>query len=128
MKKLVVYFANRPLLVLVTYIMSLLVAAYLFSLYEGKTFGEGLWWGVVTALTIGYGDYSPATREMRLIAAFFQHLWILGLLPIVIANFVSTIIEDRNRFTHDEQEWTLNAMEQIAKKIGVELSKSPRDY
>ena len=33
-----------------------------------RTFGDALWWSVVTATTVGYRDLSPVTTEGRLIA------------------------------------------------------------
>ena len=128
MKKGIVYFANRPMLVGAVYLASLVIAALLFSHFEGKTFGEGLWWSVVTALTIGYGDLYPVTTEMRVITVLFQHFWIFLILPIVIASVLGAIIEDRNKFTHEEQEWTQGALEKIAAALNITLPKQADDF
>lgn len=126
--KSIVYFANRPLLVGAVYVLSLMVGAALFSQFEGKTFGEGLWWSVVTALTVGYGDYSPVTLEMRIIACILQHFWIFFILPIVIATVLGAIMEDWSKFTHEEQEWTQGAIEKIAAALKVKLPEQPADF
>lgn len=37
-----------------------------------KTFSDGLWWGVVTFLTVGYGDLYPVTLEGRMLAGLLM--------------------------------------------------------
>src|SRR5690349_15547485 len=36
------------------------------------SFGKAIWWGVVTFLTIGYGDFYPITVIGRFFAAFLM--------------------------------------------------------
>ncbi|MBN1171012.1 MAG: two pore domain potassium channel family protein [Micromonosporaceae bacterium] len=113
--------------IIALYIASLFLAATLFSLLEGKDLSDGLWWAVVTALTIGYGDIAPASSGGRAVSIVFQHFWIFGIAPLVIANILTHVIHDTNQFSHAEQEWQATSMRLIAQKLGVELPPEPAD-
>lgn len=62
-----------------------------------KGIGDGIWWGVVTIMTIGYGDKVARTHLGRIISTF----WIIfGLLlsSIVTAAFASTVTLNSVKF------------------------------
>jgi voltage-gated potassium channel len=63
-------------IVLFTLLLVLLAAVGVMH-FEAQvaTFGEALWWSMVTLSTVGYGDIAPETREGRVIAVL---LMILG--------------------------------------------------
>jgi voltage-gated potassium channel len=126
--KAVVYVANRMHLILLIYLVSLLLSASLFSAFEAKSFWDGLWWSVVTALTIGYGDLAPASVPGRITGMVFGHFWIFGVIPMIIGNLISKMMEDRDRFTHAEQEWQERVLRDIAAKVGVQVEDAPSDY
>lgn len=46
-----------------------------------KTLGDGIWWGIVTILTVGYGDRFPVTMAGRIVAGF---LMIAGVVSIAL--------------------------------------------
>jgi voltage-gated potassium channel len=64
-------------------------------LLEGETnpsihsFGDALWWAVVTATTVGYGDVSPTTTEGRLIAVVLMvtGIGVIGVFTATVASF-----------------------------------------
>jgi len=69
-----------------------------------KTFGDALWWAVVTICTVGYGDRYPVTGEGRLIGAGLM-VGGVALLAAITASFATWLI-DRLRGDQAEAETT----------------------
>lgn len=128
MRKLFLYVANDLRVIAAVYLISLFLAAFLFHLIEGRTLAEGFWWACVTALTIGYGDLSPVTAIGRVMGVIFSHFWIFLIAPMIIGNIISKMLQDKEKFTHEEQEWQETALKTIASELGVKLPDSPSDY
>ncbi|WP_245884524.1 ion transporter [Tumebacillus permanentifrigoris] len=53
-----------------------------------NSFGDALWWAIVTMTTVGYGDVSPATDGGRIIAVFLMFTGI-GLIGTFTANLAN---------------------------------------
>jgi voltage-gated potassium channel len=60
------------------------------------TFGESVWWSVVTVTTVGYGDYFPVTTGGRVAAAFIMAIGILTL-AVVTAQVSSSFVDQAAR-------------------------------
>jgi voltage-gated potassium channel len=55
-------------------------------------FGDALWWSIVTATTVGYGDMVPQTVEGKAIAAFLMFAAI-GLVGLVSGSLASWFVD-----------------------------------
>lgn len=104
MKRLFSAIVNNFALVMTIYVISLFSMAYLFSVYENHSYSDGFYWATCTSLTIGYGDFSPHTDMMKVLTILLAHFWAFIIIPAVIIKFFMTFIEDRDAFTHEEQE------------------------
>ena len=105
MKKIFFQVANSIKVLLVIHFTSILVAASLFFLFEpNMDIQKSLYFTQVTAATIGYGDIYPVTGNGRLTMAFFANFWGLLIYPLLVANIIVKLIDNRNEFTHEEQE------------------------
>lgn len=77
------------------YVGALLVAGTLFSIFEHVDFFNSMWWAVVTALTIGYGDLYPHTVAGKIVAVILMHFVTLFIIPIIIGRMAKKIIESK---------------------------------
>lgn len=111
--------ANSVGELLAIYLGLVVLAAAGFAFFEGKSFGDALWWSVVTTTTTGYGDISPQTLGGRVMAAFVMLAAILFVLPLLIGRIALAMIENRDAYTHEEQE----AMKAELAVIRAELAR-----
>jgi voltage-gated potassium channel len=101
------------------YLLTIAVCGFLFSYFEDKPIFESLWWACVTGLTIGYGDMYPVTTGGKIVAIFLMHIVPLIIIPLIVARLLTTIIEDRNQFSHEEQEAMKNDIKKIKAALGL---------
>src|SRR4051812_43705381 len=57
-----------------------------------KSLGDAFWWGIVTFLTVGYGDRFPVTASGRVLAAFLM-LTGVAVTAIVTSKIASRFLE-----------------------------------
>ena len=89
---------------LLLYAALVVVSGLAFAWFEHKSVGDGLWWAVVTTTTTGYGDLSPASLAGRVTGGATMMISILIVLPLLIGHIAARLIENRDAFTHEEQE------------------------
>ena len=98
-----VFNSRRLRTILGALIFFVCIFGYVFYLTEPgvNTFGDGIWWALVTVTTVGYGDITPSTTLGRFVASALMFLG-LGLIATVTAivsakftqNFVDTHTND----------------------------------
>jgi voltage-gated potassium channel len=95
---------NSPRLLTLVSLIFLFVESGLYAFFEKKNFLDSLWWALITATTVGYGDSYPATTGGRFVAVSLVLGMILFLIPMITASIASKLIVNRDAFTHEEQE------------------------
>ncbi|WP_433791622.1 potassium channel family protein [Actinoplanes sp. CA-252034] len=122
----VVWLANSPGTLLLAYSILIVVCGVLYRHFENRSIGDSIWWAVVTASTVGYGDISPATWEARLMAGLLISIMVLLVIPLITAHFSSKLIVNNDAFRHEEQEElkenlriTRALLEQMAARQGI---------
>ena len=96
-------FGRHPVRNMLLYLVAVvLIAAGVYSLAEGEeiSYLDGLWWAVVTLTTVGYGDISPASVGMRIVAVWVMASGILGVAVVtgvIAARMSVAAIADADR-------------------------------
>jgi voltage-gated potassium channel len=127
-----VWFANSPRTLITSYLLMIVVAGVIYGEVENRSPADAVWWAVVTASTVGYGDISPVSWQGRTLAALLISTMVLLVIPLITAHFASQLIVDDDAFEHEEQE-QLKAdvrrmralLEEIAARQGIELPDLP---
>ncbi|MGF7436931.1 potassium channel family protein [Lentilactobacillus senioris] len=88
----------------------LISASLLFSLFEHRSLDQSLWWSVVTATTVGYGDVTPKSEGGKVVAAvlMFGGIGFIGLLTSTITDYFTK---------NDEKDKAVKAIEQLTKQV-----------
>jgi len=114
--------------ILLYYVVILAVTGSLFSYFEDKPLFDSFWWACVTGLTIGYGDMYPLTVGGKIDALVLMHIVPLVIIPLIITRLLTTVVEDKNVFTHEKQEQLERDIIVIKKALGIEeTNASPVD-
>lgn len=94
---------RHPVRNLLLYLLAVvLVAAGAYALGEGGevSYLDGVWWAVVTLTTVGYGDISPSSVGMRLVAVWVMASGIFSvaiITGVVAAKLSVAAIADADR-------------------------------
>ncbi len=101
--------ADHPRSLVKAIIATWVVCSLSFALIEGKGPIEGLWWGIVTASTTGYGDYSPESTPGRFVGGVLMvSMWFLTVLAGVA--FTKNALFDPDAWTDAEQQELLRTV------------------
>ena len=128
----VVWLANSPRTLLIAYTILIVVCGSLYNRFERDTsIGDSIWWAVVTASTVGYGDISPESWQARIMAGLLISIMVLLVIPLITAHFASKLIVDTDAFRHEEQEElktnlrrVRTLLEELAAREGVTVPDS----
>jgi len=122
-----VWLANSPSTLLLAYLILIAFCGIAYSQVERDvSFGDAVWWAIVTATIVGYGDISPETWQGRALAALLISVMVLVVIPLITAHFASRLIVDTDAFRHEEQEELKNnlrrvrtLLEELAEREGI---------
>lgn len=96
------------------------ISGVLMHFTDEKTYpniGDGLWWGIQTVTTVGYGDLVPTSTAGRLIAGLVMVVGI-GFLTVITAAITSAFVESaRSRLQGTETETLSTKLDQIATRL-----------
>jgi len=104
MSKLFVRVANSPGLLLMVFLFVMVAVSLLYGVFEDAGFLDSLYWSIVTATTLGYGDFAPHTTEGKVLTSALITATVFVFIPTITANLASKLIVNRDVFTHEEQE------------------------
>jgi voltage-gated potassium channel len=101
----IVWLANSPRTLILSYGILIVICGVLYHHFEDdSSIGDSVWWAIVTASTVGYGDISPETWQARVLAGLLISIMVLLVIPLITAHFASRLIVDADAFRHEEQE------------------------
>ena len=131
--RVLVWLANSPRTLILSYALLIVICGTLYYFFEGDraSLGDAVWWAIVTASTVGYGDISPTTVPGRILAGVLISVMVLLVIPLITAHFASKLIVDHDAFRHEEQEELKNNLRHVralldamAERDGVTLPDS----
>lgn len=104
---------NSPRLLTLISLVFLFIESGIYAIFEKKNYLDSLWWALITATTVGYGDSYPETTGGRFVAVSLVLGMILFLIPMITASIASKLIVNRDAFTHEEQEEMKDLLREI---------------
>lgn len=110
--------------IITAYVVVIALSATLYSYLEDKPLFDAFWWAIVTGLTVGYGDMYPATVAGKVVAVILMHVVPLLIIPLIVARILSSVIDDRDAFTHEEQEQFRTDIADIKRALNIDKDQN----
>lgn len=85
---------NAPHLLVLLILGIWCACSFTYAVLEDKGPVEGLWWGIVTGSTVGYGDFYPSSTAGRGVGAVLI-VSMLVLVPIAIGHVIANLVFDK---------------------------------
>lgn len=108
------------------YLGVIAVAATGYTFFEGRPIWDGLWWALVTAMTVGYGDTYPVTVGGRVVGVLLMHVVPLFVIPLVTARMAAMLVVNNDAFTHEEQDAIRRDLEAIRRALQINADSCPQ--
>lgn len=101
----------------------ILLAALGYSVIEDADLLRSLYWAVVTGFTVGFGDVLPSGGAGMLLCIFYIPAASVTYL-VLAAHIVGVVLDDRNKFTHEEQHEILCEVQALVEHFKVQVDYS----
>ncbi len=96
--------ANSPGLLLALFLATMSTSSVLYMISEHTSLLNAIYWSIVTATTLGYGDFSPHSVFGKVLTSLLITFTVFVMIPTITANVAAWLIVNRDAFTHEEQE------------------------
>jgi hypothetical protein len=110
---------------------SWLAFALAFWLLEPYSMLDCLYWSMTTISTVGYGDILPTLAVSKILTMGLMAWSIFYLVPCAVTHIVENVRVDKDKDTHEEQEWREDMLILMAEKqglkMGVDFPEPPAD-
>jgi|tagenome__1003787_1003787.scaffolds.fasta_scaffold18902745_1 voltage-gated potassium channel len=118
--------ANSPGRLLLTFLIAMALSSAAYASLEDASLADGLYWAIVTATTLGYGDFSPHTALGKALTSVLIGSTVFIFIPTITANLASKLIVNRDAFTHEEQEQIKDDLAEVKRLLSEQADPRRR--